>query len=170
MQVRSLFLIVFTAIAADARAQIATGGTFSLSQAVVAGGGTTSAGGSFTVEGTAGQSAAGGQLAGSSFALYGGFWTPAPLAPTAAGVTVSGRVSTASGQGISGVRLALLGSDGQTRNATSSSFGYYQFENVMSGETYILTVTSKRYVFSEPTIVLHVLDSLDAVNFVAEPL
>ncbi len=90
------------------------------------------------------------------------------LAPTAATVSVSGRVTTASGRGILNVRLSLTDSSGQTRTATTTSFGYYHFDNVQAGETYILSAVGKRYTFSQPVQVLNINEETEEVNFIAD--
>ncbi len=89
------------------------------------------------------------------------------LAPTAATVSVSGRVTTASGRGIVSIRLSLTDSSGQTRTATTTTFGYYRFTNVNAGETYIITAKGKRFEFAQPTQILNVNEDADGVNFVA---
>ena len=164
---RALPIILLLACAASA--QISSGGSFSIAQAAVAGGGNKSASGAFTVEGTSGQSAAGGSLNGGLFTVHSGFWTPAPFAPTAANVGISGRVLTADDQGIRGVYITLLGADGEPQIAISSSLGYYSFSEVPVGDVYMLTVSSKRYVFPKPTIVVHVVDEVTNLDFVAAP-
>lgn len=90
------------------------------------------------------------------------------MAPTAAPVSVSGRVMTASGRGIGKVRLTLTDSSGNVRIATTSAFGYYRFEDVRAGETYILSAAAKRYAFSQQTRVLNVNQVTDAVDFIAD--
>src|SRR5207253_2118104 len=69
-----LFLICLQCIL-PANGQIATGGTYTLEQAVIASGGGSSTGTGYAVDGTAGQSAAGSGLMGSSYGLDDGFWT-----------------------------------------------------------------------------------------------
>ena len=88
------------------------------------------------------------------------------LGPTAAAVSVSGRVMTADGRGIGNVRLTLQNSGGNTRTAMTSSFGYYRFDDVAAGETYVLTATAKRIRFSQPSQVLNLADSAVDVNFI----
>ena len=95
-------------------------------------------------------------------------WTFAALAPTAAGVTVSGRVTTDRGRGINRAMLTLGDINGQTRTVVTNAFGYYRFTDVMAGETYVLSISAKRYVFPEPTVLLNVADTLTDVNFVGE--
>jgi hypothetical protein len=79
-----------------------------------------------------------------------------------------GRVLTLSGRGISGVRLTLTDSNGQIRTTSSTAFGYYIFEDVEAGSTYILSATGKRFVFSQPTQVLNINEETNEVNFVAD--
>ena len=90
------------------------------------------------------------------------------LSPTAANVSVSGRVRTANGRGVSNAILTITGSDGLPRIARTNSFGYYRFNEVNAGETYILTVAAKRYKFNPPTTVLSVNQDFTDKNFVAE--
>ncbi len=59
-----------------------TGGNFTITQSVVAGGGgQQSAGGTFSLDGTIGQSIAGGASSGSPFSVTSGFWNFTPSAP-----------------------------------------------------------------------------------------
>ncbi|MEP7037147.1 MAG: carboxypeptidase-like regulatory domain-containing protein, partial [Acidobacteriota bacterium] len=58
---------------------------------------------------------------------------------TAAPVSIGGRVMTMSGRGIANVRLTLTDANGQVRTARTTSFGYYHFDDVRAGETYILS-------------------------------
>ena len=95
-------------------------------------------------------------------------WTLlAPAAPTAATVSVSGQVTTLTGRGISGVQLSLTDSNGQIRTAVSTSFGYYHFDGVQTGETYILSAIAKHYTFSQAVQVLNVNADADQVDFTA---
>lgn len=152
--------------------QIAQSGDFRLEQAVIASGGDTSSDGNpsgFTLTGTIGQSVAGSQSTNAPIAVKSGFWTSPPLAPTAASVTVSGRVTTASGQGIRNVRVTLTGSNGEMQSALTSAFGYYRFEDVPVGETYMFSVSAKRYSFAEPTQTHMILEETDGINFMAQP-
>lgn len=92
------------------------------------------------------------------------------LGPTAAGVAVGGRILTAQGGGIRNAMVSISGfPDGETRHAYSNDFGYFRFEEVPVGGTYILTVHSKRFMFLTQTRVITVSDELTDVNFTAEP-
>jgi len=91
--------------------------------------------------------------------------TFASVGPSAAGTSVSGRVTTADGRGIINAIVQLTGTDGITRNAYTSSFGYFRFDEVPSGSTYVIGVASKRFAFTPRTI--SVDDELVGVDFVA---
>ncbi len=94
-------------------------------------------------------------------------WTLAQAPPTSAAVSVSGRVSTADGRGIRNAVLTLTASDGTTRVARTGSFGYYAFDGVASGETYVLTIATKRYSFSALSRLISVNESIGDVDFTA---
>lgn len=87
--------------------------------------------------------------------------------PTAAEVSVGGRVLTANGNGIRNVVVSITDPAGNTRTAVTGAFGYYSFADVPVGQTYIMSVSSKRYEFLEPTRAITVVDALDNVNFIA---
>ncbi len=63
-------------------------------------------------------------------------------------VSISGRVLTPSGLGLRNAIVNLTDSLGQRRMATTSSFGVYQFDGVATGQTYTLSIASKRYRFA----------------------
>ena len=98
-------------------------------------------------------------------------WTGAgPLAPTAADVSLSGRVTTADGRGVTNAVIVLTGNSlPQPMMVKTGSFGYYRFENLEAGETYIVTVNSKRFIFSVPSRVVSVPDNVSNIDFVAMP-
>src|SRR4051812_17700940 len=102
-----IFLILFTAATYAADAQIAAGGNYTLDKSVVAAGGGASTGGTFKVEGTAGQAGAGTRQFSSPYTFRPGFWSAQTLAPTAASVTVGGRILTAGGVGIRNARITM---------------------------------------------------------------
>ena len=135
------------------RAQAQTGGTFTITKSVIAGGGGQATGGVFLLDGTIGQSLAGTTSAGGTFELGSGFWGGGS-AP-ASGVTVSGRVVTPSGLGLRNAIVALTDSQGVRRIATTSSFGFYSFADVATGQTYIIGVSSKRYRFAARSLLIN---------------
>ncbi len=58
---------------------------------------------------------------------------------------------------------------GNVRRVLSSSLGYYRFDDVVAGQTCILSVGSKRYQFAEPTPVINVSDDALEIDFVGLP-
>jgi len=91
------------------------------------------------------------------------------LIPTSAGVSVGGRVLSADGMGISRVAVTLTDAAGVSRSATTNSFGHYRFDEVRAGETYILTVNNKKYLFADSPLVVSVEDNVADLNFIASP-
>lgn len=87
------------------------------------------------------------------------------LAPTAANVSVGGRVSSASGKALGGVLVYLIDQNGTIRQTMTNSFGYYRFDQVEVGQTVTVSVFSKRVIFNQPTQVLTVKDNALEVNF-----
>ena len=158
-----LALVLFLVFAVNAQ----SGGQFSITQSVVAGGGGNSAGGNFGVVGTNGQALAGVNSTSGTFAVRGGFWQ-AFFAPTAAFVSVSGRVTTANGVGIASVRVSMTDQTGNTQTAISNSFGNFHFAEVQAGGTYVFTVHSRRYQFAVPSQVLSVTDNVADLVFIAD--
>lgn len=89
------------------------------------------------------------------------------IGPTAASVSVSGVVSSSKGAGISKAIVTLIDSRGQMRTALSNSFGFYRFDDIAVGETYVFYVSSKRYQFTPR--VLTVNEEITDLNFSAAP-
>ena len=82
-------------------------------------------------------------------------------------VSVSGRVTTSTGQGVANARVFIADAVGNARMAITSSFGYYSFGNVDAGGTYTIAVQSKRYGFTPQ--MLQVNDNMTNVDFVTAP-
>jgi hypothetical protein len=84
----------------------------------------------------------------------GGQLTPGNLngsAPTAAAVTVSGRVSSGF-RGVAGAIVVMTDNMGNSRIVRTNPFGYFSFLEVAAGETYVFNVKSKRYIFDSRVI------------------
>lgn len=109
-------------------------------------------------------------MSGTPFTIISGFWNFTPLAPTAAAVSITGRVKAANGAGIRNVVVTLTSPKGSTNIARSSSFGYYRFDEVPSCETYIVSVVSKRFIFAQASITIGVFDEITGLDFIADPL
>ncbi len=92
-----------------------------------------------------------------------GLWQTPALVPTAANVSVSGRVATTAGTGILRARVTMI--DGNNaRTVFTNAFGYYRFDNVASGHAYAFQVSAKRYTF-QPRI-LTPTDDVTGFDFV----
>jgi len=95
--------------------------------------------------------------------------TSAPLTqvvniPTASNAFVEGRVLSATGSGVPRAIVRMVDSAGNVRTATTTVFGYYRFEDVQTGETYVMTVSAKGRTF--PSRVVNVNDDIGELNFV----
>ena len=165
-----LFLLFVALSRAQTSSEIvATGGSFQLEKAAVAGGGGVKQMSTTIENGTAGQAVAGARSMGGAFLVSGGFWTPDDFAPTAAQVSVGGRITDASGIALRNVAVTITSQSGVVRSTLSTTFGYYTFGEVEAGETYILTVHSTRHTFAEPIRTIHVADEITDANFVSTP-
>ncbi len=81
--------------------------------------------------------------------------------------TVMGRVTNDKGRPISNARLILTDANVVSRVAYSSTFGYYRFDNVPSGDLYVLNVNHKSYLFATPSHVIEIIED-KLFDFVGE--
>jgi hypothetical protein len=88
------------------------------------------------------------------------------LRPTAAAVSVSGRVLSSGRRGVSGAVVHLTKQNGEIQTTRTNSFGYYTFKDIAVGETYIINVYSKRYQFNPQVVSL--TEDLSGLNFTAQ--
>ncbi len=101
---------------------------------------------------------------------FNGGWGLEFLTSTAANASVSGRVTTADGRGIRNATVTVSGDSLETpRTVTTGSFGYFTFEGLATGQTYVVTVNSRRYTFGTPSQVISLVDNVADADFVAEP-
>ena len=84
---------------------------------------------------------------------------------TAGAVSVEGQLLASDGRGVSGATVYAQDNKGNLLSAISNPFGYFTFEDLTAGETYILSANAKSYSF-QPMIVT-VNDSLTGVQLVA---
>ena len=61
--------------------------------------------------------------------------------------------------------VVLTDLNGNTRTTRTSTFGYFRFDGVEAGQTYLFSVSSKRYSFA-PQVVT-VMEDLTELNFTA---
>jgi len=90
------------------------------------------------------------------------------VVPTGVEVSVAGRVTSAAGRGLPKADLRIRSMNGTfVRRAATNSFGYYKFDDVPVGTSYLISVTSKHNIFAESSRVIQLTDSLDDVNFIS---
>ena len=87
------------------------------------------------------------------------------LAPTAASVSVGGRVLDNIGRGISKAVVQITDQNGITKSVRTNQFGYYRFDDIEAGEVYTVNARHKRYRFSPQ--VVSIQDSLTNLNLTA---
>lgn len=159
---KRLSVLIFLTLSASAQ----SGGPYEITQSVTAGGGGTSGGGSYSITGSTAQSIAGVQSSNGPYSARGGFWQFF-FAPTAAEVSVTGRVTDAKGRPIARVRVMLEGSPAGVRSAVTNGFGYFHFDEVEIGRTYIIAPVHKTYEFTPSVLTVH--DRIDDLEIVALP-
>lgn len=91
------------------------------------------------------------------------------LSPTAASVTVAGRVLDANGTPVRNSKLTLRNiTTGEVVAARSNDFGKYRFDGIEVGATYVVTVAAKGLVFSSSGSLVTVDDSIADLDFIAD--
>jgi hypothetical protein len=91
------------------------------------------------------------------------------LAPTSANAGISGRVTNSSGSGIAKANVTLTNSNtGETLELRTNPFGYYSFDDLEVGDSYIVTVSSKSYTFNPQTRTVSLEDNISDADFVSE--
>ena len=99
-----------------------------------------------------------------------GGWGIDFLPVIAATASISGRITTAGGNGIRNATVTITGNSlPEPRVSTTGSFGYYTFDGLQTGETYVVTVNSRRYTFSTPSRVISLVDNVADADFIADP-
>ncbi|NNE65496.1 MAG: carboxypeptidase regulatory-like domain-containing protein [Pyrinomonadaceae bacterium] len=158
--------IIVAILALTAATFAQTGGQFDLSHNTTNAGGR-AVGGQFELDGTSGQGFAGTNVSGGQFFTRDGFWAFEPFAPTAALVSVAGRIRTPKGRGVPRVVITLIeATSNAAYQTTSNPFGYYRFINVPAGETYIVAVWHKQLQFVNDTQVVNLDTARNDIDFV----
>jgi hypothetical protein len=91
------------------------------------------------------------------------------LATTAATVTVGGRVFNSSRKSLANATVLMYENTGGVRTTLTDSMGFYRFDDVVVGGTYVFEVRSKRYVFTQPVQLLSVTEDYNSLDFFATP-
>jgi subtilisin-like proprotein convertase family protein len=86
----------------------------------------------------------------------------------AASASISGRVTTSYGAGIRSVLVTAYGGAlEQPKVAYTGTFGYYQFDGLTAGESYVVSVAAKRYTFEQPAMLVNLDQSIAGMNFIS---
>ncbi|HZH34925.1 MAG TPA: carboxypeptidase-like regulatory domain-containing protein [Pyrinomonadaceae bacterium] len=168
MKNRKLFLAAILLAVFPQIVAAQSGGNYTITQSVIAsGGGQQIEGGNYSLEGTIGQPLSGTNSTGGTFRLSNGFWAAPQTAPTAATVTISGRVFSGAGTGIiRNVRIHLIDTfSGIERITQTSISGNYRFEEVEVGRFYVIRAESKNFVFSPDNHAIQLNEAREEINF-----
>ena len=75
---------------------------------------------------------------------------------------------TADGRPIRNATVTITGNSlMEPRVFQTGSFGYYMFDGLRTGETYVVTVTQRRFIFQTPTRVVTLTDNIADLDFIA---
>ncbi len=88
------------------------------------------------------------------------------LSPTAAAVSVSGRVLDNHWNGIEGAQVTLISQDGTALTTLSDRSGFFTFEQV-AGQTAIVTVAAKGRTFAEAHQFVGLTEDVEGLYFIA---
>jgi Calx-beta domain/Carboxypeptidase regulatory-like domain len=89
------------------------------------------------------------------------------LGPTAANISISGRVLNANGRAIPRAVISVTNQNGEQQTARTNPFGFYRFSEIPAGQIYVITAVSKRYTFAS-SHVFSATENLTDVDFFAE--
>lgn len=76
------------------------------------------------------------------------------LTTTAATASVGGRAVSPFGRGIPNVTVTLTDANGSVRSTRTTSFGYFRFDGVETGQSYVLVAASKTDVFAPQVVIV----------------
>ncbi|QQS40629.1 MAG: carboxypeptidase regulatory-like domain-containing protein [Acidobacteriota bacterium] len=89
--------------------------------------------------------------------------------PAVSHASISGRVRDLNGSGLPQILVTIQGGPFEepiTRRTTS--FGYFRFADLPAGESYIMTIDSKQFVFDQPIRFIQLSGDITDMNFVGD--
>lgn len=90
-------------------------------------------------------------------------------APTSANVIVGGRAVSSSGRGLASVMVTISGGNLESPiTRMTNPFGFYRFDEIPAGQTYVLSAGSKRHFFVEPVRIITLHDSIFNFDFISD--
>lgn len=88
---------------------------------------------------------------------------------TSANVSAGGRVLTSSGNPISKARVTVQNTaTGESRTVYTGSLGQYKFENLRSGDFYLISISHGRYTFFQSTQIFVLNDAVENMDLIAD--
>jgi hypothetical protein len=69
-------------------------------------------------------------------------------------------------QGLRNAQVVLTDQQGNSRSVFTGTFGYYHFDDLTAGETYVIQVISKRYQFNAQIVTP--FENIAELNLTAE--
>jgi serine protease AprX len=87
------------------------------------------------------------------------------LAPTAANVSVSGRVVDAHGVGVRGAVITITHGSGTEFRAQSNNFGNFTIQDVPAGRSYVVTASHRKFIFNPASLAISVDDDVAGLEF-----
>ncbi|HVE55422.1 MAG TPA: carboxypeptidase-like regulatory domain-containing protein, partial [Pyrinomonadaceae bacterium] len=90
--------------------------------------------------------------------------------PTAATAVLSGRVFDIYGGAVRDVIVSVSGTNGEVLSTRTNNFGFYRFTELPVGESYAISVSSRRYTFATDSRIVMLMDDLSDQDFTAIPI
>lgn len=87
--------------------------------------------------------------------------------PTAASVSIGGRVISPFGRGLGRVYVKLTEANGTLRTVRTNSFGYFRFDDLPAGQTVTIEVFSRRFNVDSQTLTIN--EDIEQLNITAQP-
>lgn len=143
-----------------------SGGTFNITSSTVAGGSAKASGGVFTSALTIGQPVDGSPATGGTFDVAAGLPASSQV-PGVAAYAIAGRIISAQGRGIRNAKVTLTPQSGVPRLVVSGHVGGYRFDDLLPGQTYTLTVSSRRFTFNP--VIVPLASDVTGLNISAQP-
>lgn len=84
------------------------------------------------------------------------------LPPTAATATIAGRV-TVRGRGLARAYVTIRDATGMIQRTMTNPQGFYRFQDIPTGGSYVVEVSSKRYTFASQVVTIN--ESISGLNF-----
>jgi len=91
------------------------------------------------------------------------------MVPAAVNISISGRILTAGGQGIRNAVVTISAGGLPLQTFQTANFGYFTFSGLPSGQTYTISVASKRNTFAQPSQMVTPQADVTNLDFVAVP-